>query len=79
MFKTPDQVAGGLSISFILTHNCILLECIMNMMTLALKGLAILTLNMGILIFESVIFIHGWMPARMALMILRFDAGSGKV
>ena len=37
-------------------------------MTLALKAFAMFTLSMGTLILESVIFIHGWMPAHMALV-----------
>ena len=37
-------------------------------MTLALKVLAMFTLSMSTLTFESVMFIYGWMPAHMALV-----------
>ena len=44
------------------------------MMTLALKVLAMFTLSMGILIFESTIFVHGWMPVHVALVTTQWLA-----
>ena len=40
---------------------------LVGMMILALKALAWFTLSMGTFIFESAIFVHGWMPVYMAL------------
>ena len=41
---------------------------VIGMMILAVKVLALFTISMGTLIFESGMFIHGWMPVRIALM-----------
>ena len=41
----------------------------MGMMVLALKVLALFTLSVGALSFESIIFIYSWMPAHGALVI----------
>ena len=47
----------------------------MGMIILALKVLALFTLRVGALSFESVIFIYGWMPAHGALVIVALIGG----
>ena len=64
MLPNSEESGGAKDVKFMKIYTVILIGA----MTLALKVLAMFTLSMGTLIFESVIFINSWMPAHMVLV-----------